>query len=265
MRHLLTTSTAKGPTPTGKEPFVAETNQAPFAGVTYIPPHPLETQQPISGAPADGNIFTLLANIGPYNPSPGFGVDEYPLPEGAEITWLNMLARHGSRYPTSRIPLGDAINAAGKVDFSGDLSWLNDWEYSLGTNILSDDGRQELFDSGVLHVYDYGQLFNPNQTKKLVARTTTEDRMRKSAENFMAGFFGLGYAEYVDIEFIIDESDYNNSLAGYNACSVSLVKVDRRLRCLLFCHRITMTTIRAPEPTPARRGSRNTLRMLSNG
>ncbi|KAK5173125.1 uncharacterized protein LTR77_003247 [Saxophila tyrrhenica] len=208
----------QGPTPTGKEPFLRQTDDVQLSGVTYIPPSPLETQQPIQGNSDDGNIFTLLGNIAPYHPSPGFGIDEHPLPEGANVTWVNMIARHGSRYPTEPIELGAALADAKGAKFSGDLEWLNDWKYSLGTNILSSNGRQELYDNGVLHVYNYGQLFNPNQTKKLVWRTTTEDRMRKSAENFAAGFFGLNYADYVDLEFIIDEEGYNNSLSGYNVC-----------------------------------------------
>lgn len=76
----------QGPTPTGPEPFLAQANQAPFPGVSYIPPQPLDTQEPIPEKPSDANIFQLLGNISPYFPSPGFGVDEYPLPEGAEIT-----------------------------------------------------------------------------------------------------------------------------------------------------------------------------------
>lgn len=68
----------QGPTATGPEPFLAETNQAPFTSVSYIPPRPLETQEPIADNPTDGNIFELLGNIGPYAPSRGFGVDEYP-------------------------------------------------------------------------------------------------------------------------------------------------------------------------------------------
>lgn len=132
----------QGPTPTSGEPFLAATNQAPFPGVTYIPPSPLETQEPISGAPKDGNIFTLLGNIGPYHPSPGFGADEYPLPHGSNISWLNTLHRHGSRYPTDPIALGSVIPASGAT-FSGDLAWLNSWHYDLGTNILSDGGRGE--------------------------------------------------------------------------------------------------------------------------
>ena len=39
-------------------------------------------------------------------------------------------------------------------------------------------------------------------------------------KNFLAGFFGLNYANYATLEFIIDEDNFNNSLAGYNVCPV---------------------------------------------
>lgn len=132
-----------GPTATGPEPFLVQTNEAPFDGISYIPPQPLETQQPIKNKPEDDNIFRHLANINPYYPSPGFGVDEYPLPEGAEVVWLNMLSRHGSRYPTEAIPLGEAIADASNASFTGELSFLNQWEFVLGNNILNPVGRQE--------------------------------------------------------------------------------------------------------------------------
>ena len=137
--ELLPLSTATGP-----EPFLAQTNQAPFASVSYIPPHPLETQEPIAGRPQNGNIFQQMGNLSPYFPAPGFGVEEYPLPEGAEIVWLNMISRHGSRYPTDEITLGSALaEVSGKAHFTGALSFLNTWKYTEGVNILSPWGRQE--------------------------------------------------------------------------------------------------------------------------
>lgn len=102
-----------------------------------------------------------------------------------------MLSRHGSRYPTSNSPvqvLGDRVAAAaGKFTATGALSFLNDWKYELGAEILVPKGRQELFDSGVLHYYQYGQLYNPNS--RIIARTTTQDRMLKvgAAHTFSSG------------------------------------------------------------------------------
>lgn len=92
-----------------------------------------------------------------------------------------MLSRHGSRYPTSGLNVQDFADriaaAKGKFGASGALQFLGDWSYQLGAEILVPKGRQELFDSGVLHYYQYGQLYNPNS--RIIARTTTQDRMLK--------------------------------------------------------------------------------------
>ena len=90
-----------------------------------------------------------------------------------------MLSRHGSRYPTvgSNVQtFGQRIeDNRGKFEATGALSFLNSWTYELGEEILVPRGRQELFDSGILHYYQYGQLYNPNS--KIIARTTTQNRM----------------------------------------------------------------------------------------
>lgn len=128
-----------------------------------------------------------MGQLSPNFPNPvGFGANEYPLPPGVNITQMHMLHRHSARYPrsTSSVAtfgskLGN-ITANGTAQWSGDLSFFNSWEYTLGAEILVARGRPELFDSGVLHYYDYGQLYNTST--KVIARTTTQDRMLKSAE-----------------------------------------------------------------------------------
>jgi hypothetical protein len=80
--------------------------------------------------------------------SRGFGVDEYPLPPGANITLVNMLARHGARYPTSNssqqtVGLKLENATANGAKFSGELSFLNTWSYNLGAEILLPRGNQE--------------------------------------------------------------------------------------------------------------------------
>lgn len=151
----------------------------------------------------NGNIFQMHGQLSHYFPNPsGFGVDEYPLPKNASIVQLNMLSRHGSRYPTtgSGAPmLAEKIKnytdgTLGNVHFTGPLDFLNSWTYKLGAEILVPVGKQELFDSGILHQIMYGHLAPDNGTK-IVARSTTQDRMLKSAEYFLAGFFGLGWTE----------------------------------------------------------------------
>ncbi|CAD6503852.1 BgTH12-05597 [Blumeria graminis f. sp. triticale] len=211
-----------GPTATGMAPFLAQTNPVSFTGTaTFVPNTPLETAYPIAGAQQNQNVFQLMGHLSPYFPNiNGFGVHEYPLPLGARITQAQMLSRHGSRYPTS----SDLVNnfaqklANKTIGFkaNGALQFLNNWKFNLGSNILVPRGRQELFESGILHYYQYGQLYNPNS--KIIARTTTQDRMLKSAEYFLAGFFGLEWTQNATIEVIIEANGYNNSLAGSESC-----------------------------------------------
>ncbi|KAI1068007.1 hypothetical protein LB507_004726 [Fusarium sp. FIESC RH6] len=209
-----------GVTETGKPAFMAQTHVfEPTA--TFVPNDPLQTSIPIEGM-NEGNrsIFQMMGYLSPYSPSTGFGVDEYPIPQGAEIVQVQMLSRHGARYPTpgaNVATLGERLaNASSSFKGSDALEFLNDWKYELGKAILVPRGRQELFESGVLHSYMYGSLYNPQS--KLIVRTTTQDRMLKSAENWMAGFFGLEWTNNATIEVIIEAPGFNNSLAGNLNC-----------------------------------------------
>ncbi|KAI5356807.1 putative histidine phosphatase superfamily, clade-2, histidine acid phosphatase active [Septoria linicola] len=220
-----------GPTPTGSAGFLAETNPAPFSGTTYYPNSPLETQVPIVGNKDNGNIFQMHGQLSHYFPNPeGFGVDEYHLPKNASIVQLNMLSRHGSRYPTTGAGatvigqklLNYTTGVLGKAKFSGPLEFLNTWTYKLGAEILVPVGKQELFDSGTLHQIEYGHLYKNNGTK-ITARSTTQDRMLKSAEYFLAGFFGLDWTQNATLVLAIENTTgiWNNTLAGYYNCNNS--------------------------------------------
>ena len=133
-----------------------------------------------------------------------------------------MLHRHGSRYPTSDSDVATfgqnltAVINEGETQFKGKLSFLNHWSYALGYEILVPVGRQQLFDSGVLHYYNYAHLYNTSTN--ILARTTSQDRMMKSAEYWMAGFFGQGWTHNATLEVIIDLKGFNNSLAGRRNC-----------------------------------------------
>lgn len=152
----------------------------------------------------------------------GFGADEYALPPGANISQVHLIHRHGSRYPTSSSSVArfgsliHNITSNGTAEFSGDLAFLNSWSYKLGAEILVPRGRQELFDSGVLHYYNYAKLYDP--ATKIVVRTTTQDRMFKSAINFLNGFFDYTWTQNATLEPIIEQNNFNNSLAGYFQC-----------------------------------------------
>ncbi|KAL2809564.1 histidine phosphatase superfamily [Aspergillus granulosus] len=211
----------EGVTMTGSAPLLAETNPVNFGQKTFVVNDPLQTSQPIQGA-RGRNIFHLMGNLSPYFvPEEGFGVDEYPLPAGAQITQVHLIHRHGSRYPSdsetiARFAQRISNATAQGTKFAGDLSFLNDYSWKQGVNILVPKGRQELFESGVLHFYNYGALYK--NTSKLVVRSTTSDRALKSAENFLAGFFGLEWREHANILQLISGGGFNSSLTGMSVC-----------------------------------------------
>lgn len=79
---------------------------------------------------------------------------------------LIQLMRHGARYPTA----GDAAegfatrllnaSAAGGFKASGELEFLNQWTYKLGSDILIPFGRLQCMELGVRSRLAYGQLLN---------------------------------------------------------------------------------------------------------
>lgn len=84
-----------------------------------------------------------MGHLSHYFPNPsGFGVDEHPLPKGANITGLHMLSRHGARYPTGFFGLVEKLQT-NEYEASGPLDFLNNWTYKLGEQILVPVGKEE--------------------------------------------------------------------------------------------------------------------------
>lgn len=184
-----------GPTATGRPAFMAQTRVInPTA--TYVPNEPLQTSIPIEGMkPGNDSIFKMMGYLSPYSPSPGFGVDEYPLPEGADIVQVQMLSRHGARYPTQGadvVQLGKRIADAGKAFTpKDDLAFLKDWKYQLGSEILVPKGREELYNSGRLfrsyfrfywHQLTSAQVYS---TATCTESFTTQEARSSSAQRYV--------------------------------------------------------------------------------
>ncbi|EJD00233.1 phosphoglycerate mutase-like protein [Fomitiporia mediterranea MF3/22] len=210
-----------GPTPTGDEAELVAT-------ATSVPK--VTNADPLINPSTSDNktSFNVLRSFG--NLSPMFSVDSLGLrnasmliPEGCELTQVHLLHRHGARYPTSgSLPaafatkLHNATVSGTGFTASGDLAFLNTWQYKLGAEILTPFGRQQLFDLGVSFRVKYGELLK-DFTGLPVFRTTSEERMVQSALNFAAGFFGIpdyltNYRQLITIE----SDGFNNSLAVNN-------------------------------------------------
>ncbi|SNX86142.1 related to 3-phytase A precursor [Melanopsichium pennsylvanicum] len=231
-----------GTVKSGESPFLAVTDRLPG----QLKDSSIETRWKPLNATADCtyNIFQHLGNESPYFSSPifaDFQKDNAVLPEQCTVKQVHILHRHGARYPTSSVTegapyFGQVIanvsklnNPNSKFSASGPLSFLNDWKYELGAEILNPIGNQELFDSGVSHYYQYGKLYNAsNQAHKPVIRTTSEQRILDSARYWTLGFFGWDAPTKINLEIILEGGDglggpdaFNNTLASYDTCNNS--------------------------------------------
>lgn len=217
-----------GPTSTGKAPFLAQTDNigAIATGVPtkhYNYPNPIETSvQSFDHKDDDQNIFQMMGTLSPYFVSEdGWGVYNYALPGQCSIKQLHFVQRHGSRAPDSPFNFPERLKYAkgnGTFKAHGDLEFLNKWVYKEGVNILTTLGNNQLFNNGVKSFFRYGELFDWENFDKIVTRSTTEERMTMTAEYFLTGFFGLDWQKYADLELLIEETGFNNSLAAWDMC-----------------------------------------------
>lgn len=223
-----------GPTPTGAEPAAIQTD--PVYPANTEPFFPLIGAEVSGGSGSNFSIFKQWGNLAPwYSVDSGFyGLNGASplLPEGCDITQVHLLFRHGARYPTSgSLPttfsakLQNATKTGGFVA-SGDLSFLNTWQYKLGAELLTPYGRLQNFALGVGFRQLYGNLLNnfTEQNALPVFTTESQDRMVKTLENFCAGMFGVPeYLDQVNRVIIPEVKGVNNTGAPYEVCTNSNV------------------------------------------
>ncbi|KAL1848670.1 hypothetical protein Daus18300_013540 [Diaporthe australafricana] len=221
-----------GTTVTGLEPAAAET--APSYPYNDGPANQFPLVAPVPHGESASSTFDIKKYWGNLSPwysvsSADYGLpDTSPLiPDGCDIVQVHLLYRHGARYPTSGAApaqFAQKVHNATKTGFSasGDLSFLADWTYKLGAELLTPFGRSQNFLLGVAYRQLYGSLLNnfTEQGTIPVFRTQSQDRMVKTANNFAAGFFGVPeYLDEVNIEILVETTGLNNSGAPYETCT----------------------------------------------
>ncbi|KAI0169322.1 phosphoglycerate mutase-like protein [Hypoxylon sp. FL1284] len=222
-----------GPTPTGVQPAAIQTaasypnNRGPTNQFPLVAPQPY-------GKDNASDQFDMTKYWGNLSPWYSLSSADYGLPntsplapDGCSVTQVHLLYRHGARYPTSGAApaeFADKIKNATKdgLEVGGDLTFLSDWTYKLGGELLTPFGRSQEFLLGIQHRQLYGHLLN-NFTEAgtiPVFRTESQDRMVKTTTNFVAGFFGVPeYLDEVSIEILVEAQGVNNSGAPYYVCT----------------------------------------------
>lgn len=185
-------------------------------------------------------ISKYWSNVRPYMDSPSdyFGVTDTGLPDGCQVEQAFILHRHGARYPTNQIIDGlnmdrfalaiHLIRLTNSDKFTGPLSFLNTWVYTLSKEILVANGAAGSYKSGVDFWNTYGRiLYNakPGQTyynesgqSKILLRSNSVLRMFESALHWANGFFGLNANNKYSLLSILSSPGVNNTLGGNQAC-----------------------------------------------
>lgn len=111
------------------------------------------------------------------------------IPSGCEVTFAQLLSRHGARDPTlfRTLIYNETISKIQSTvdDFKGKYAFLANYTYTLGADQLTCFGEQEMAHSGVEFYNRYGSL-----TKKYspFVRAASQERVVESARNFIRGY-----------------------------------------------------------------------------
>lgn len=164
------------------------------------------------------NILRYLGGKAPYIQHPGFGIPT-DFPEQCTIEQVQLLSRHGERYPSKKVGKKlEKINDKFKEyngTFAGDLAFLNDYtffvddanNYEKETTPENSEGYFSGANNALRHGTSfrakYDSIYNPD--KPLPVFTANYNRVLVTAEYFARGFLGRDYNESTVQYVVIDE------------------------------------------------------------
>lgn len=120
------------------------------------------------------------------------------LPAGCRLTFVQVLARHGSRDPTaSKTTLYNATVQriqASATAYGAGYEFLRDYAYTLGADQLTAFGQQEMINSGEAFYARYAALARATPSGPFV-RSSGQDRVVESAANWTQGYHAARLAD----------------------------------------------------------------------
>ncbi|EIW76422.1 acid phosphatase [Coniophora puteana RWD-64-598 SS2] len=170
-------------------------------------------------APDLGVPFSITQYWGAY--SPYYNAANYTAPpDGCTINQVNLLQRHGARYPTSsdgKDFKASAEQLQSAKSFNGSqYDFLSNWSYQLGEDDLVPFGAAQSYDAGQTHYTRYASLVNSSNLPFL--RASDSERVVETALNWSAGFAfaSSGALSSPQLTVIIDQS--TNDTLDDNMC-----------------------------------------------
>ncbi|KAL6231495.1 3-phytase B [Aspergillus navahoensis] len=147
------------------------------------------------------------------------------VPHNCKVTFVQVLSRHGARYPTKSKSkaYAELIGAIQKnaTSFQGQYAFLESYNYTLGTEDLTTFGENQMVDSGTKFYRRYKDLARNNTP---FIRASGSDRVVASAEKFIDGFRTAQLSDYDSnlaapvVKVIIPEIDGFNNTLDHSTC-----------------------------------------------
>ncbi|KAJ3570641.1 hypothetical protein NP233_g4262 [Leucocoprinus birnbaumii] len=174
--------------------------------------------------PKDTDYYDAGAPFAPYETqklwaaySPYYSVQEYkPPPEECHLTQVNILQRHGARYPTlgqsARIATALMRLQEAVLYTDAHFEFIKNYEYDLNTDDLLPFGEHQMSESGRKSFVRYANLANEHNIPYV--RASGSDRVIQSTVKWIDGFRnGSGGIIDPPLALVIPEiKGYNNTL-----------------------------------------------------
>ncbi|THG97873.1 hypothetical protein EW026_g4210 [Hermanssonia centrifuga] len=145
--------------------------------------------------------------------SPYFPAGKYiPPPSSCSITQVNILQRHGARYPNGDDDYDVAVKHLLAADEFRDsnLYFLRDYEYQLKQDVLIPFGAEQSFEAGEIAYRRYGHLVSEHNLPFI--RAASKPRVVSTAGNWTVGFAAASTHHYNPSVNVIISEEKNNTL-----------------------------------------------------
>ncbi|KAK3293985.1 histidine phosphatase superfamily [Chaetomium fimeti] len=158
-----------------------------FATVVFMQRGPLKCDDtPDRGYLCGTPIYHYWGQYSPYYSVPS-EIDP-SIPDDCELTFAQVLSRHGARAPTFTRSVHYRLIVARIYDaksYGPGFEFLRDYKYRLGADQLTPMGQQQMVNSGLKFYHRYRSLARKSPP---FVRAGGQDRVVHSAQNFTQGF-----------------------------------------------------------------------------
>ncbi|OAX37444.1 acid phosphatase [Rhizopogon vinicolor AM-OR11-026] len=160
----------------------------------------------------------LWAQYSPYYPAAEYKAP----PPGCNVVQVNLLQRHGARYPTKSV--GKAIAKSvkrlkrAKHFRDSSLTFVANYTYALGVDDLVPFGAAQSFEAGQVHYDRYASLVDKGMLPYV--RASGSNRVVDSALNWTVGFAYASDHEYTPVLSLIVDQTSNDTLDDHQCPKV---------------------------------------------